>query len=352
MHLVAGGHTDPAAGVTASAAVGSAVGVTASPALGSAVGVATPAVQAAPVSAGSASRGATASRPPSRRSSTSSARFQAAAPTTLRLRGPRRCTTPRTSSSQEWKTVWAHASWESSKKARSTRPVPSSRVVKTTRLPERMGGVWVAALAPATSTVSPCRASRSRRADTTPNSSRNSRWSSIRLRETSIDSTPSSALSRSAEDRSGSPAGSVRRPPANGSWPLPAPRPPRCSSVKCSCRSRRLAPKESNAPTWASRPASGRLGRARSQKSSSEAYGCPSAIRAASASLMPCTSQRASRIPHTFASPDPSSPLLDSDTSSIQWATADRFTSNGRIGTPAAARPPAAAASGTSRGRA
>ncbi len=69
----------------------------------------------------------------------------------------------------------AQASWESSKKARSTRPVPSSRVEKMTRLPDRIGGVWVAALAPATSTVSPCRASRSRRALTTPSSSRNSR---------------------------------------------------------------------------------------------------------------------------------------------------------------------------------
>ena len=86
---------------------------------------------------GSASRRATPSSPSSRRSSIRSARFQAADPTTLRLRGPRRWTTPRTSRSQEWKTVWAHASWESSKKARSTRPVPSSRVVKMTRLPER-----------------------------------------------------------------------------------------------------------------------------------------------------------------------------------------------------------------------
>ncbi len=51
------------------------------------------------------------SRPSSRRTSSSSARFQAAEPTTLRLRGPRRCTTPRTSSSQEWKTVCAQASW-------------------------------------------------------------------------------------------------------------------------------------------------------------------------------------------------------------------------------------------------
>lgn len=207
----------------------------------------------APSGTGSASRAATTSRPPSPRSSTSSARSQAAAPTTLRLRGPRRCTTPRTNSSQEWKTVCAQASWESSKKARSTRPVPSSSVVKMTRLPERIGGVWVAALAPATSTVSPCRVSRSRRADTTPNSSRNARWSSIRLREVSMDSTPSSALSRSAEDRSGSPAGAVFRPPDKGSCPPPAPLAPRCSSVKCSCRSRRLAPKASNAPTWASR---------------------------------------------------------------------------------------------------
>lgn len=44
--------------------------------------------------------------------------------------------------------MWAQASWLSSKNARSTRPVPSSRVVKMTRRPERMGGVWVAALAP------------------------------------------------------------------------------------------------------------------------------------------------------------------------------------------------------------
>ncbi len=57
--------------------------------------------------AGADSLAATASRPPARRSSASSARFQAAEPTTLRLRGPRRWTTPRTSSSQEWKTVCA-----------------------------------------------------------------------------------------------------------------------------------------------------------------------------------------------------------------------------------------------------
>ncbi|CAM5708055.1 hypothetical protein STENM327S_09017 [Streptomyces tendae] len=140
-----------------------------------------------------------------------------------------------------------------------------------TRRPERIGGVWAAALAPATSTVSPCRASRSRLADTTPSSRRKVRWSSIRLREASMESTPSSALSFSAEVRSGSPAGAVFRPPDRGSWSPRPPRAPRCSSVRCSCRSRRLAPNASSAPTWASRPASGLLGRARSQKSSREA---------------------------------------------------------------------------------
>ncbi len=238
------------------------------------------------------------SRPPSARSSTSSARFQARRrPPPLRLRGPLRCTTPRTSSSQEWKTVWAQASWESSKKARSTRPVPSSRVVKMTRLPERMGGVWVAALAPATSTVSPCRAERSRCAGTTPSSSRNARWSSIRLREASMESTPSSALSRSAAERSGSPAEAVLRPPARGSWPPPRPGHPggvRSDAVAGRGGWRRTRP---SAPTCASRCARGRLGRARSQKSSREAYGCPASIRCASASLMPWTSQSASRSP-------------------------------------------------------
>lgn len=66
----------------------------------------------------------------------------------------------------------AHAAWLSSKKARSTRPVPSSSVVKMTRLPDRIGGVWVAAFAPATSTVCPCSAERSRCAETTPSSFR------------------------------------------------------------------------------------------------------------------------------------------------------------------------------------
>lgn len=309
-----------------------------------------------PLPAGAASRAATPSSPSSRRISSRSARFQAAEPTTLKLRGPRRCTTPRTSSSQEWKTVWAQVSCESSKNARSTRPVPSSRVEKMTRRPERIGGVWVAALAPATSTVSPCRTSRSRRAETTPSSSRKVPWSSIRWREASMESTPSSALSFSGSVRSGSPAEAVRRPPDSGSWSPRPPRAPRCSSVRCSCRSRRLAPNASSAPTWASRPASGRLGRARSQKSSSEAYGWPSAIRSASASLMPCTSDSARRRPHTgfpsfgasfatsFTSPE-------SDTSSILCATPDLFTSNGSTGTPAAGHPPAAAAWGTSRGR-
>ncbi len=291
------------------------------------------------------------SSPSSRRTSSRSARFQTAEPTTLKLRGPRRCTTPRTSSSQEWKTVWAQVSCESSKKARSTRPVPSSRVEKMTRRPERIGGVWVAALAPATSTVSPCRTSRSRRAETTPSSLRKAPWSSIRWREASMDSTPSSALSLSGSVRSGSPAGAVRLPPDSGSWSPRPPRAPRCSSVRCSCRSRRLAPNASSAPTWASRPASGRLGRARSQKSSSEAYGWPAAIRSASASLMPCTSESARRRPHT-GSPALRRPL---HTLRIRHqfdpvCDPDLFTSSGSTGTPAAARPPAAAASGTSRG--
>ena len=58
---------------------------------------------------------------------------------------------PRTTSSQEPNTVAAYGPWASSKNVASTGPVPSSRVRKTTRRPDRIGGVWVATLTPATS---------------------------------------------------------------------------------------------------------------------------------------------------------------------------------------------------------
>lgn len=48
----------------------------------------------------------------------------------------------------------ATCSWESSKKAMSTRPEPPSRLQKMTRLPEGIGSVCVEARAPATSTFS------------------------------------------------------------------------------------------------------------------------------------------------------------------------------------------------------
>ena len=79
-------------------------------------------------------------------------------------RGPVRRTSPRTSSSQEENTVAAYGPWASSKKVASTGPVASSRVRKTTRRPQRTGGVWVATFTPATSTsaLRPRRRSRSR----------------------------------------------------------------------------------------------------------------------------------------------------------------------------------------------
>ncbi len=66
-------------------------------------------------------------------------------------RGPVRRSTPRTSSSQELNTVAAYGPWTSSKNVASTAPVASSRVRNTTRRPDRIGGVWVATLTPATS---------------------------------------------------------------------------------------------------------------------------------------------------------------------------------------------------------
>ena len=86
-------------------------------------------------------------------------------------RGPVRRTTPRTSSSQEWKTVAAYGPWTSSKNVASTGPVASSRVRKTTRRPDRIGGVWVATLTPATRISLRLRARRSQcRARTAPRS--------------------------------------------------------------------------------------------------------------------------------------------------------------------------------------
>ncbi len=70
---------------------------------------------------------------------------------------PVRRTRPRTTSSQEPNTRAAHRGWTDSKKARSTGPVASSRVVKMIRRPDRMAGVCVAIFTPATRIRSPAR---------------------------------------------------------------------------------------------------------------------------------------------------------------------------------------------------
>ncbi|CAM3532576.1 hypothetical protein MIFL109517_00005 [Micrococcus flavus] len=63
-----------------------------------------------------------------------------------------RRTVPSISSSRAEKSISPEACWASVKKEASTQPVPSSTERNTTRLPERMGGVWVATRTPATST--------------------------------------------------------------------------------------------------------------------------------------------------------------------------------------------------------
>ena len=54
-------------------------------------------------------------------------------------------------------------------------PLPSSRVTNTTRRPDRIGGVWVATLTPATSTSAPLRQPSSSPAGTAPSAARNGR---------------------------------------------------------------------------------------------------------------------------------------------------------------------------------
>ena len=69
----------------------------------------------------------------------------------------------------------AYGPCTSSKNVASTGPVASSRVRKTTRRPERIGGVWVATLTPATSRSARLRrCSRSRERVTPSSSSRGS----------------------------------------------------------------------------------------------------------------------------------------------------------------------------------
>ncbi|CAM5391803.1 hypothetical protein SVIOM342S_10261 [Streptomyces violaceorubidus] len=88
-----------------------------------------------------------------------------------------------------------------------------------------------------------------------------------------MESTPSSALSFSAEVRSGSPAGAVFRPPDRRAVAASAPG----AAVQLGQVQLQVtavgAERVQRQPTWASRPASGLLGRARSQKSSREALG-------------------------------------------------------------------------------
>ena len=84
-----------------------------------------------------------------------------------------RRSTPRTTSIQEWKTVDAYGPCTSSKKVASTGPVASSRVTKTTRRPDRMGGVWVATFTPATSTSCWLRQRSRSRARVTPKAAMN-----------------------------------------------------------------------------------------------------------------------------------------------------------------------------------
>ncbi len=163
------------------------------------------------------SRSATAAGPPSRYRSISSARFQAAVPVMLNARGGRRVRVPRTSSRLLWNTVWAQRPWLSSKNARSDRPVGSSRVAKMTRLPERIGGVWVATLTPATSTVEPCRRPARSAAGVAPMSASRERCSSRRWREMSMPSTSSSAASCSDASMAGRPV------TASAALPMPSP---------------------------------------------------------------------------------------------------------------------------------
>ena len=125
-------------------------------------------------------------------------------------RGPVRRSSPRTTSSQEWNTVAAYGPCASSKNVASTGPLPSSRVRNTTRRPDRIGGVWVATLTPATSSSERLRrrqqVARPGDAERRAASARRSRrrgWLTSRPRISS------SARTRSAPDISGSPDASA-----------------------------------------------------------------------------------------------------------------------------------------------
>ena len=66
--------------------------------------------------------------------------------------GPVRRVVPSINISRAEKSISPVWCWASVKKEASMQPVPSSTEMNTTRLPERMGGVWVATRTPATST--------------------------------------------------------------------------------------------------------------------------------------------------------------------------------------------------------
>ena len=67
----------------------------------------------------------------------------------------------------------AQGPWASSKNVAPIGPIASSRVTTMTRRPERTGGVWVAALTPATSTSERLRQANRSQARVTPRSVRN-----------------------------------------------------------------------------------------------------------------------------------------------------------------------------------
>ncbi len=95
--------------------------------------------------------------PPATRISSRAGRSQHSVALTVTAIGPApaRRTRPRTSSSQEAKSLAAQRSCTDSKNARSTRPAASSSEAKMIRWPDRTAGVCVATLAPATRIVSP-----------------------------------------------------------------------------------------------------------------------------------------------------------------------------------------------------
>ena len=130
-------------------------------------------------------------------------------------RRPVRRSSPRTISSQEWNTVAAYGPWASSKNVASTGPVASSRVRKMTRRPDRIGGVWVATLTPATSSSDLLRFESRSLLRVAPSSSRNSAKESTTCRLASRPRISSSAFIRSSASISGSPLTS----PSPGSSP-------------------------------------------------------------------------------------------------------------------------------------